>query len=299
LSADNKIDARQPFAADAAEEWAQVGGLKVCFRRMGAGPPMVLVHGLLAYSFSWRFVAPVLAKQREIFALDMPGSGFSDCSPELDFRIRSAAQRLLGFMDAVGIPSCDLVGTSYGGATAIMAAALAPKRVRTLILVSPANPWSRIGRKRLAFLKNPIAASLFPKISRPLRIHGYFVRRMFGDPSRIAPDTIDGYGRALARRGVLEHAVQIIRTWREDMQELKDSLPGIADIPTLLVWGSKDRVVDPASAAFLARSLPRAQIAIVEGAGHLPYEEVPEEFSRLVLDFLARHSPAERTADRS
>lgn len=275
------------------QEWAQVDGAQVCFLRTGSGPALVLVHGLLGYSFSWRFAMPLLRDRREVFALDMPGSGFSDCGIRLDCRLRSAAQRLLAFMDVLGIMSCDLGGSSYGGAIAIMAAAIAPARIRSLMLVSPANPWSRNGRMRLALLRNPVASAVFPGIARPLRwTHAYFHRRMYGDPARIAADTIGGYRRALARPGVLEHAVGIVQSWKADMQELQAALPKIAHIPTLIIWGSRDRVVDPASADFLRQHIPNAEIAVMEGVGHLPYEECPEEFCRIALDFLDRRRPA-------
>lgn len=272
------------------QNWTEVEGLRVSFQRAGRGPALVLVHGLLGYAFSWRFAIPLLAGDRQVFALDMPGSGFSDCQVQ-SCRLRSAAKRLVGFLDAIGIASCDLVGSSYGGATTIMAAAIAPERVRSLILVSPANPWSRYGRRRLALLRNPAMAAVFPPIARPLRgLHAYFHRRMYGDPRHIAPDTIAGYSKALARRGVLDHAVRIVRSWREDMQELEESLPKIAAIPTLIVWGSRDRVVDPASAEVLKSHFGNAQIVVIEGAGHLPYEECPEEFCRLVSPFLTHES---------
>jgi pimeloyl-ACP methyl ester carboxylesterase len=273
------------------QNWTEVEGLRICFQQAGSGPALILVHGLLGYSFSWRFAIPRLARNRQVFALDMPGSGFSDCQVE-DCRLRPAAQRLLGFLDAVGISSCDLIGSSYGGATAIVAAAIAPERIRSLILVSPANPWSRNGRKRLAVLRNAAVAAVFPSIARPLRgLHADFHRRMYGDPRRVAADTIAGYSRALARRGVLDHAVKIVRSWREDMQELQESLPKIAGIPTLLVWGSRDRVVDPSSALILKSHFNNAQSVVIEGAGHLPYEECPEEFCRLVSPFLTEKAP--------
>jgi pimeloyl-ACP methyl ester carboxylesterase len=269
------------------ETSVQADGLKIRFWRSGSGPALVLVHGLLGYSFSWRGVIPILASHSEIYAPDMAGAGFSECRADLDCRLVGAARRLLAFMDAAEIRSCDLVGSSYGGATALMLAGLAPSRVRSLVLVSPANPWSKIGRKRVALLRNRKIASLFPKLARAAHpFHRYFVRRMWGDPGRVTKETLDGYIRPLVRRGVFEHAVKIIHTWHSDMRELESTLPKIARIPALLVWGSKDRVVDLRSAQLIAARLPGARIAIIEDAGHLPYEERPEEFSRIVREFL-------------
>ena len=275
------------LAGNPATEWSQVDGLRVRFAHAGSGPALVLVHGLLGYSFSWRQVIPSLAGQFEVFAPDLPGAGFSDCGPRLDGHLSSAAKRLLGFLDATSIGSCDLVGSSYGGTTAMMLAALAPSRVRRLVLVSPANPWSRIGRIRLALLRNRAVAAIFPSLARPMRpLHDYFLRRMWGDPRRLTPEIYCGYSAPLSRVGTLEHAVKIVRTWWEDMGGLEAALPQPFGVPTLLVWGSKDRTVDPASAEPLRRNFQSAQVAIIEGAGHLPYEESPEEFSRIVIDFL-------------
>lgn len=278
-----------------SDECRLSGGLRVKFLRAGTGPAMVLVHGLLGYSFSWRSVIPILGQRRQVFALDMPGAGFSDCRADLDCRLVAASQRLREFLDVARIETCDLIGSSYGGATAALLATMVPARVRSLILVSPANPWSKVGRKRLAFLRRSAIAWLFPKVARRIHpMHRYFIRRMWGDPSRVTTETIEGYARPLIRAGVFEHAVRITRTWQADMAELEASLPRIAQIPTLLVWGSRDRVVEPASAERIRQHLPRAQTAVIEGAGHLPYEECPEEFCRIVEEFLRPAVPHER-----
>jgi pimeloyl-ACP methyl ester carboxylesterase len=276
-----------PKIPGVAEEWTQVSGLRVRFCRAGTGPAMVLLHGLLGYSFNWRQVIPQLAKRHEVFVPDMPGSGFSNCSSGLDCRLSSSTDRLLEFLDAVGIESCDLVGHSYGGAIAMLAASREPSRFRQLILVSPANPWSRIGRKRLALLRRPAIAACFPPLARWARpLQGYFVRRMYGNPRRLTAETLASHFNPLKRPGVLEHGVSMVRTWRTDMAELQAALPGIPKIPILLVWGSLDRTVDPASSTPLSRHLPPCLIAVVEGAGHLPFEECPEEFCRIVDGFI-------------
>ena len=269
-----------------------VDGLEVRFERRGHGPALVLVHGLLGYSFSWRHVLEPLAEEREVFALDMPGSGFSGCQATTDAHLSAAANRLVKFLDAMQIPACDLVGSSYGGTTSLFLAATVG-RVRTLTLVSPANPWSKIGRKRLALLGLPFAGSLFPPFARHLpALHRLSIRRMYGDQRRLSAETLHGYSLPLARSGVFEHAVRIARNWHLDMAELQRVLSGAAEIPTLIIWGSKDRLVELASAQILSRHLKASRVTVMDGAGHLPYEECPEEFIALLKGFLAVHSPA-------
>jgi pimeloyl-ACP methyl ester carboxylesterase len=271
-----------------------VGGTSVRFEQRGHGPAMVLIHGLLGNSFNWRRVLDRFSELREVFALDMPGAGFSEYSPALDARLSAAAERLLAFLDVLGIKTCDLVGSSYGGTTAWMLAARHPERVRTLTLVSPANPWSRIGRKRLALLNIPGIGRLFPPMARLMTpLHRIFVKRMYGDRSRVTEETLRGYSLPLLRKGALDHAVKIARNWQFDMSELQQVLWKAANIPTLIVWGSKDRVVDPASAEILSRYFKQSRLVIMEGAGHLPYEECPEEFASIVGSFLEEYSPAQ------
>jgi pimeloyl-ACP methyl ester carboxylesterase len=109
---------------------------------------------------------------------------------------------------------------------------------------------------------------------------------MYGDPRRLGVETLRGYSLPLMRNGVFEHAVAITKGWQSDMTALENLLPSISEIPVLLVWGSKDRVVDRASAEILIGRLKNSRLVIMEGAGHLPYEECPEEFVSLVSKFL-------------
>jgi pimeloyl-ACP methyl ester carboxylesterase len=267
--------------------------LEVRFERRGHGPALVLVHGLLGYSFSWRRILDPLSQEREVFALDMPGSGFSQCLATMDAHLSAAADRLLQFLDEMGIVACDLVGSSYGGTTALYLAAKHPERIRTLTLVSPANPWSRIGRKRLALLGLPLAGLLFPPFARHIpALHRFSIRRMYGDQQRLSADTLKGYSLPLVRKGVFEHAVQIARNWHSDMADLKQVLRGAAEMPTLIIWGSKDRLVEISSAQVLSSQLKKSRVVVMDGAGHLPYEECPEEFLSLLNAFLAEYSPA-------
>jgi len=249
-------------------ESVEVDGLTVHFQHAGSGPALVLVHGLLAYSFSWRFAMPLLAAQREVFAPDMPGSGLSDLDRGLDCRVAAAAGRLGRFMDAVGIRNCDLAGSSFGGTTSLMLATQQPDRLRTLTLISPANPWSRIGRKRLALLHVSILGGLFPPFARAFHpLSGYFLRRMYGDPGAVTEEAIRGYSLALGRPGVLEHGVKIAQAWHASMAQVEQALPRAARTPTLLIWGSKDRLVDRASVESLQQKLT-AKLTVMPGVGH-------------------------------
>jgi len=258
------------------EQWVSLDGIRVRYLRSGSGPPLLLLHGLLGYSFSWRFAMPVLAQQATVHAVDMPGAGFSERPADLDCCLKASAERLLRFLDVVGLESCDLLGTSQGGAVAIMAAAIAPRRVSRLILVNPVNPWSAHGKRRANFLS-----------SRPITP---LLRRLFGDARRIRPGTLEGYSAPFALPGAFMNAFAVLRSWNRDLQQLESMLPRINHIPTLMVWGSVDRAVTPESAHELLKHFQNCRVVMLKGVGHLPYEEVPEEFNRVVAEFLEQSS---------
>lgn len=264
-------------------------GLSCRYQRAGSGPALLLVHGLMGYSFSWRHTIPVLAQQATVYAIDLPGTGLSDHSADIDCSLTASAKRLLRFMDQAGVVSCDLLGTSHGGALAMMAATLAPHRVRRLVLVAPANPWSAHGRFLIPFLNNPLVALHFLQLAPRLSIlQEFFFRRLFGDTRRISPGTLEGYLAPMRTRSSFEYGLSVIRTWKQDMRELKTAISLIADIPTLLIWGERDAAVEPASAHHLQARFQNCRLLLMEGVGHLPYEEVPEEFNRTVAVFLSQ-----------
>jgi pimeloyl-ACP methyl ester carboxylesterase len=280
------------------EQWVSLDGIRVRYLRSGSGPPLVLLHGLLGYSFSWRFVMPALAQQATVYAIDMPGAGFSERPAGLDCRLRASATRLLQFLDAVGLTACDLLGTSQGGAVAMMAAAIAPHRVHRLILVNPVNPWSAPGRRRARFLSSRAITPLFLRLAPHLRItHSHILRRLYGDPLRILPGTLEGYSAPFTTPGAFANGLGVLRSWNQDLQQLKTILPQIGRIPTLMVWGSVDRAVAPGSAHELLKHFQNCRLVILEGVGHLPYEEVPEEFNRVVAEFLKQPFQSVVTAD--
>jgi pimeloyl-ACP methyl ester carboxylesterase len=287
ILAASRIPTAPPYSIQ--DHWITLDGGRMRYLHDGIGPPLVLLHGLLGYSFSWRYAIPFFAQRASVHAVDMLGVGFSDRPEGLDSSLRASAQRLLHFLDAVGIASCDLLGTSHGGAVSMMAAALEPERIRRLILVAPVNPWSHQGKRVAAFLSHPLVAPIFLRLAPHARLllQSHLLRRLYGDPGRIRPGTLQGYAGPFERPGSFRHELGILRTWSRDLEELESALPRLADIPSMLVWGERDNAVALTSIEPLRRQFKHCRVHVIEGVGHLPYEEVPEEFNRVVAEFLA------------
>ena len=275
--------------AGAEECRADVDGVGIRYLRAGSGPPLLLVHGLLGYSFSWRKNMAELGKVATVYAPDLPGVGYSDRTP-IDCSFAGIARLMLRLMEVVGIEHATVLGNSHGGAVVMAMADLDRnrRRIDRLVLVSPVNPYATAAQKRVAFFASPVFSFLVG-VSSPVtwRLHRYFFARMYGDPRRITPGTVEGYGAPLGIPGTIPHVISMLKCWGDDVRALEEALPRISHVPTLLIWGSRDPAVSPSSAEPLRRHFRNARLVLLEGAGHLPYEEVPEEFNRVMLEFLA------------
>jgi len=284
----------------AQERCVTIEGVNWRYWFAGSGPPLLLVHGFMGYSFSWRFNMAPLSEHFTAYAIDLPGCGFSQRTGDGECTLTGDAERVLGFMEQLGIENADIVGSSRGGGLALILAAIAARtnqlhRIRRLVLVSPINPWSSHGKVLTRLLATTLGGLYVVHVQPRLRVVAkrYFTA-LYGDPKRIAPGTFEGYTAGLEVPGSFEHLLRILNSWRDDLAAVGESLADISGFPVLLLWGSRDRAVYPSSIHQLQRRLKNGALVIFHGAGHMPYEEVPEEFNRVLCDFLLHDSP--RTA---
>ncbi len=279
-----------PLGEGVEECWMDFDGARMRYLRAGSGPPLILLHGLMGYSFSWRFTLPALAPYRTCYAPDLLGAGFSD-RPKIDHCMRATALRVIRFAEQLKLESFDLLGTSRGGAVAMCAAAECLSRgtpkVTSLILVAPVNPYSAHGRRLAPFLGSRFGSAGFRwAVDRFPALFPFFHGRLYADRAKIPPGSLEGYRAPMAKPGLIDHALSIVGTWTADLKELEELLARLSVIPTALMWGAEDPAVYASSMESLARYFPNAKKILFRGVGHLPYEECPQEFSRALIDFL-------------
>ena len=265
--------------------WAEIDGQRMHYLKASDGPPLFLVHGLLGGSFCWRFNVAELSERHSVYAFDLPGQGLSDAQRGTNCGMQKQVERLARFIQAERLGSVDVIASSLGGAVALLLAANYPA-VRSLVLAAPVNPWSAFGLERVRFCGSTLG-SLMVRCGLPFSasFHRIAVERMYGDRRRISPGTIEGYSALIRRRGRARSLINIFRNWEYDLTALQEAIPRV-QAPTLLVWGTRDGAVDVRSAEVLMRNLRNCQLEIICGAGHLLFEESPEVFNRLVLDFI-------------
>jgi pimeloyl-ACP methyl ester carboxylesterase len=218
------------------------------------GPPLVLFHGYRAGADLWYpHAIPALAANFHVIAPDLPGYGYSGRLQRPD--LASYADFMNRFMDALGLGSIHLLGHSMGGQVAVATAASSPSRVDKLILVCSA------GLPR----NGPLWRTPFEMLGDASARHW----KLYPVSLRLFVQTSSG------REG--------LNMIRHDF--ISSHLKSLT-MPTLVIWGSRDRIVPLEHGALIARMIPNARLAVVRGAGHMPFYQKPEEFNRLVIHFL-------------
>ena len=276
------------------EAFVRVDGAKIHYQRAGAGRPLLLLHGLVGSAKNWRRNISFLSRDSSVYAIDHFNMGQSERVPGLNAGLEATADRLAAFMDALGLDEADIAAHSHGGAVAMMFAARHPNRVRRLILFAPANPFCDLGNQLIGFYQTSLGiwfARRIPFLPRMLKATA--LSRMYGDPSRVSSDALDGYTQGLGIPGTVDHVLQIVQRWFVDMGLLRSALTGLATKPTLLIWGDRDRAVGLSSARELQRTLPLSRLMVLPGVGHIPFEEMPDICNQAMRDWLINPLPSE------
>ena len=240
------------------ERRVDVDGVSVRYIEAGQGnpgPPVVLLHGFQAGADLWYpHTFPAIAERYHVYALDLPGCGGSGDLQEYNTEV--FGRFIVGFLDKLGLESVQLVGFSMGGQVAVAAAAQEPERFKRLVLIDSAG-LPRSGPEWAA----PIVMAA-DRSNYHLGLYPTAVRLVF---------------QARAMRPCL-------RMLREDsIYPLLSKLP----MPTLVVWGSRDRVVPLEHATLFARNIPHARLTIMRGCGHMPFYQKPALFNKVLFGFLS------------
>jgi len=278
----------------------QLHGHRVVYRIGGEDPAsdrpvLLLVHGMAGSSSTWRSVMPALAQHYTVVAPDLPGHGESD-KPRQDYSLGAHANALRDLLIALGIEHATIVGQSLGGGVAMQAAYQHPQFCERLVLVSSGGLGAEVSWI-LRALTFPGAEYLMPVIfpsfvrdagnvvSRRLRSFGLKAPRIEeqwrGYVSLTDPDTRQAFLRTL--RAVVDIGGQTVSA--------HDRLYLSSVLPTLIVWGERDRIIPVTHAHDAHRAMPGSQLVLFEESGHFPHTEEPDRFVDVLVEFLESTQP--------
>ncbi len=283
---------QQETPQTAQEGFVDVAGSRVFYLHAGTGPPMLLIHGLIGSSSNWRHNIGALAQHARVYAIDLVNMGKSQRVGGLDATLSATSNRIVAVMDALGLAHADIVAHSYGGAVALMIAALHPTRVRRLILFAPANPYNRSSDPTVRLFSSPwgeFLAWMLPYL--PATIQRVALGGMYGGAHRVVDSSLREFAACLRCPVTLRHVLGVTRSWFAEEAKLKAALRRVRRVPTLLVWGDSDHTVDLGSGIKLHRKLRASSLAVVPGGGHSVFEQEPEQSNRILIEWLLRPSP--------
>ncbi len=280
-----------------------VHGHRRAYRLGGAGPPVVLLHGIGDHSETWHDVLPELARDHLVIAPDLLGHGAS-AKPRGDYSVGGFANGVRDLLTVLGIDRATVVGHSLGAGVAMQFAYQYPDRCERVVLVS-AGGVSRAVHPVLRALTLPgttvvLSALRIRMIERQVRLALQLLRRLDTPTAIDALDllrVIEGLPDVEARAAFVRTLRSVIDP-RGQLVTMLDRCYLAEGMPTMLVWGSRDAVVPVHHAHRAHAAMPGSRLEIFEGAGHVPFRTHPERFVATLRDFLATTAPTDWDARR-
>ena len=283
--------------------FVKVGQLSVHHTYGGKGaPPVLFVHGLGSSGYiEWRFNLPVIARKHRVLAPDLPGFGRTDKPRGSRYGIAYFARTLVRYLDGQGLRHVAVVGTSMGGRVALELTLRAPGRVERLVLINSLG----LGRPQVQLLYPlvflPRVGEAAMRVARtavrraPPTVIRRFAARYAGasgaDLERTMDDAyLDDLREMYEAEGYTDAYLSTVRSMAPaglfGGHDLSASL-GRIQVPVQLIWGSRDPLFPVAHATRAHQLMPQSRLAVIEGAGHTPQAERPDEFNRILSRFLA------------
>jgi pimeloyl-ACP methyl ester carboxylesterase len=289
------VPRRRASATQVTRREILLHGQRVTFLEAGAdsdGPVVVLLHGLASSSQTWSSVVPLLGRHAHVIAPDLLGHGQSAKPPTGDYSLGAYAAGLRDLLVTLGLDRATIVGHSFGGGVAMQFAYQFPELTERLVLVASGGlgqgvtialraatlPGTQLVLRALATLAPPWLARVVRRVVRAV-------------PVLDGPD-LDGLASAFTSftdggaRGAFAQTVRGALNWSGQRLEGTERFYLLAEVPVLLVGGSRDSVIPIEHTVGAHNLLPGSSLQIFEGAGHFPHAEQPTRFAELLTHFL-------------
>jgi EmrB/QacA subfamily drug resistance transporter len=277
-------------------------GHRMIYRSAGEGPVILLVHGLLDSSRTWRKLAPVLALGHEVIAPDLLGHGESDGPTAVDYSLGGHAGILRDLLDELGHQRVTVVGHSLGGGIAMTFAYHYPERVERLALISSGGLGRGVNPALRAATLPGAGAVMRTVGARPVVAAGRALSATLAGlrlrhPARSVLEvvrTLERLGDS-GRRGAFLNTVRAVIDGHGQKVSALDRLYVVSEVPVLVVWGTNDRVIPVEHADLVRETLPAAEILLLDGIGHTPHVSQPAFVGERLAAWIRASAPAPRS----
>ena len=296
--------ARGPSVKDGEEGTDELGlrrltlhGHSVAYRQAGAGPVVVLVHGITSNSSTWNRVMPYLARRFTVIAPDLIGHGES-AKPRGDYSLGAYASGVRDLLMALGHDHATFVGHSLGGGIAMQLSYQFPERCERLVLVDSGG----LGRDVSLLLRAatlPGSELVLPLLAATRLLDaGRLAGRLLSRVGLSARTDIQEIARGHATLSDREARAAFVHTLRAVVEpggqrvDASNRLYLAKHIPFLLVWGERDSIIPVAHGRATHEQVPGSRLEIFPGSGHFPQLDEPERFLDVLTDFIDSTEPA-------
>jgi len=267
--------------------FVDVDGTRVHYQEAGeqTDPALVLIHGFASSTLVWSKVFLSLAEAGfRVIAVDLLGFGYSGKPRNGEYTIGGQARLLLGLLDRLGIHRATLVGSSYGGAVAATCALDHPQRVEKLVLVGTVNNNRPLRFKLMRIFGSRVVGDVVsPLLIGSRRLLRKRMKRVYDRHAWVLDERrVDARHFPLRASGTQRAIIRTVRGW--DAERISRDAHLIRQ-PTLLLWGENDIEIPLADGERLHEEIPGSRFVVFLNCGHLPHEEYPEAFTKVVTDF--------------
>jgi pimeloyl-ACP methyl ester carboxylesterase len=278
--------------APAPSEFIDLNGQLLHLRDQGPASdklPIVLIHGTSASLHTWEGWVKELSKTRRVISFDLPGFGLTGPATSGDYSADAYVKTVTALLDHMKLERVVLGGNSLGGEIAWMVAAAAPERVAALILVDASGYAFTPESVPIGFqLARLPGLGVLSEYMLPRSIIESSVKSVYGDPSKVSPALLERYYELTLRAGNRAALRQ-----RINQMILGDQVERIKTLrqPTLILWGTKDRLIPPSNGAAFERDIAGSRLVTFPALGHVPQEEDPVTTLVPVQEFLTTLKP--------
>jgi pimeloyl-ACP methyl ester carboxylesterase len=273
------IDLERKHSGLTRKEINLPGGFHYVYLEGGKGEPLVLLHGFGADKDNFTRVARFLTLHYRVIIPDHLGFGESGHPQNADYRVGAQAVRIRSLAQALGITKLHLGGSSMGGHISMMYAAFFPNEVKSLWLLDPGGVWSappsELGKIITTTGENPLMARSEDEFAKIFAF-------VMADPPFIPRPMLNVMAKERIRNYELEK-----RIFKDLVADSAEKYVAGLKTPALIVFGNKDRAINPDTAEILHKLMPRSEVIIMPGVGHLPMIEQPHKSAEDYLKFRA------------
>jgi pimeloyl-ACP methyl ester carboxylesterase len=283
---DVPVDDLKPRWAKPPSQFITVQGLSVHLRDEGPrddAVPIVLLHGTSASLHTWEGWAQSLKSKRRVIRFDLPGFALTGPNAQNDYSIARYVQFVDEVLNALNVQRCVIAGNSLGGQIAWAYAVAKPHRVDKLILVDASGYTPKAKSLPIGFrlagmpLLRDVARHTLPRF-----VIEQSVRNVYGDPSKVTPELVDLYRDMTLRAGNRE---ALSRRLQQGYQGKEENIKTLK-LPTLILWGRRDKLIPPEFADKFQHDIQGAQKVMFDALGHVPQEEDPQATVAALKKFL-------------